>query len=103
VPDQEKLLRLVRNLTAFYREKAKPYLYAGRMIAPEEVDCPMLEFGRRDRERTVCLPAILTTAWEAEDGQRAQLLVNPLDEKTVCTVKNKEYTVPPLSAMLIER
>ena len=103
VPDQEKLLRLVRNLTAFYREKAKPYLYAGRMIAPEEVDCPMLEFARRDRERTVCLPAILTTAWEAEDGQRVQLLVNPLDEETVCTVKDKEYTVPPLSAMLIER
>ena len=101
VPDQEKILRLVRNLTRFYREQAKPYLFAGRMIPALPVECGTLDFLRRSSSTPNRLPAILTTAWEAEDGTRAQILVNPTEAPVPCTVGGKSVTVPPMDAILL--
>lgn len=39
LPDESKVLTLIRNLTRFYREEGKPYLYAGRMIPALPVAC----------------------------------------------------------------
>ena len=100
VPDQEKILRLVKNLTGFYKEQAKPYLLDGRMIAPLDIECPTLEFSRHD-ERRIMLPAVLSTAWEASNGHRAQILVNPQDKEASCIMNGRKYNIPPLSAVLI--
>ena len=35
------------------------------------------------------------------DGRRAQILVNPQDNETACTVGGVEYKLSPLSAILI--
>jgi len=102
VPDQESILWLVRNLTAFYHEQAKPFLYAGRMIEGLTVECGTLAFEHYDSDVAVTLPAILSSAWEAPDGRRAQILVNPQDRETSCRVGEKTYTIAPLSAVLLE-
>ena len=100
IPNQEKILRLVRNLMAFYREEAKAYLLNGRMTMAEAVECDTLTFPCTDG-KCVCVPEILTSAWESEDGKRAQILVNPTDKVTSCRVKGEAYTLAPLSAMKI--
>jgi hypothetical protein len=62
IPDKEKALHLIRNLTRFYREKAKPFLHAGRMIPALPVDGGTVTYFCRFVERDVILPAILTSA-----------------------------------------
>lgn len=102
VPDKEKALRLIRNLTRFYREKAKPFLHAGRMIPALPVDGGTVTYFCRFVERDVILPAILTSAWESVDGRRAQVLVNPDERDAVCTVNGQTVTVPAMNAVLLE-
>ncbi|MBQ9151950.1 MAG: hypothetical protein IJX72_06845 [Clostridia bacterium] len=101
VPDKEKALRLIRNLTRFYREAAKPYLHAGRMIPALPVDCADVSYLCRFVERDVILPAVLTSAWESDDGRRGQILVNPEDMEVTCTVNGQTVTLPALDAVLV--
>jgi hypothetical protein len=42
--DSEKVFKLIRSLTAFYKNEAKPYLYNGRMIPPPLVECEKVDF-----------------------------------------------------------
>ena len=100
IPSQEKLLRLVKNLTAFYREQGKPYLSSGRMIQADRVECDTVSFGC-DNGTVSTLPALLCSAWEASDGTRARILVNPKDEVARCRLGEGEITVAPLSAILL--
>ena len=101
LPDKEKTLRFIATLSRFYREEAKAYLYAGRMITPPAIECATVEYGRTDSERVVTLPAVLSSAWEAEDGSRAVILVNPDEAETTCHVDGKAVTVPAMSAILL--
>jgi hypothetical protein len=97
IPDQDKILRLVRNLTAFYRERGKPYLLSGRMICADTVVCEQISLPCTDG-KAMRLPAILTSAWESEDGGRAQIFVNPQDKEVTFSFAGKAITIAPLSA-----
>lgn len=97
-PDKAKTLTMVRNLTRFYKEEGKPFLYNGRMIPAKSVDSGAIEYEVSGRMRT--FPAIHTTAWETPDGKQAQILVNPGDNAAVCRIDGKEITVPALDAVL---
>lgn len=103
LPEKEKVLGLIKNLTAFYRKEAKPYLFAGRMIASPQVDCKTVSYTIEKYGNVYdrILPSILSSAWEAPDGSRALILVNPLDTDQHCTVDQKEYTVLAQNARLI--
>lgn len=92
-PDKEKALAFVANMTKFYREKAKPFLYNGRMIDGLPVECDFAPFGHK-------LPKILSCAWEA-DGVRAQILVNAFDEAITCKVGGQDVTVEANDAVLL--
>ena len=92
-PDKEKTLAFVANMTRFYREKAKPYLYHGRMIQGLPVACEEAPFGYK-------LPMLHSSAWEA-DGKRVQILVNAFDEAVTCKLGGKAITVPANDAVLI--
>ena len=94
------MLTFIRNLTRFYREEAKPYLYAGRMIPALPVECPDRAFIGNWGTRPFSLPILHSTAWEAEDGRRAQILVNPEDFDVECRVGEATVTVPALSAKI---
>ena len=98
-PDKEKSLRMIRSLTRFYREKAKPYLYAGRMIPALPVECSKIEY--EISGRMCSFPAVLTSAWTASDGSGAQILVNPGDTDEICSVNGREVRVPAMDAILL--
>ena len=102
LPDKQKTLRLIANLTKFYKNEASKYLFAGRMIASPKVECDSVSFERWDAPRTSTLPAILHSAWEATDGSRALILVNPSSSDTECKVDGKDLTVPALNAIKID-
>ena len=93
VPDKEKALQFAANMTKFYNETAKPYLYGGRMIEGKPVECGTAPYGYK-------LPTIHSTAWEAE-GKRVQILVNPFEEDETCLVGGEPVTVPANNAICL--
>ncbi len=103
LPDEGKVLTFIRNLTRFYREEGKPYLFAGRMIPALPVECPDRAFIGNWGTRPFTLPVLHTTAWEAPDGSRIQILVNPGDHDVTCRVGGKEITVEALGVKVVER
>ena len=101
LPDKEKVLDLVANLCRFYREGAGKYLHAGRMIPGKPVECEQKAFFMEWYGRNCIIPSVYSTAWEAEDGTRAQIFVNPGDTDETVTVDGKEITVPARDAVMI--
>ena len=102
LPNKEKALKLIANLSRFYKEKAKTYLYDGRMIAPPSIECETVAYTVGANGRKVKLPAILSSAWEAKDGSRALILVNPDENELECKVNGEKVTVPPLNAIILK-
>ena len=100
-PDKEKAFKLISNLTRFYRESASQYLCSGRMIPSPEIECESVSFSRNDCDRKVTLPALLHSAWEASDGTRALILVNPSEKELPCKVDGSDVRVPALNALKI--
>jgi hypothetical protein len=101
-PDKEKALRLISNLSLTYKNSAKRYLYSGRMIPSPEVKCKTAAFYIAETKSTLNLPTILSSAWEADDGSRALILVNPYETDIKCTVNNTEFNVPALNALVVD-
>lgn len=101
LPDREKTLHFIKNLTAFYKTQAKPYLYNGKMIPAEKIVCPTVSYDV-PRGYKATLPMVHSYAYEAEDGTRAQIFVNPFDDMIVCKVGERLVEVPALDATLIQ-
>ena len=102
LPDKEKALDLVANLCRFYREGAGKYLYNGRMIPGKPVTCGKVHAHMEWYGRAFAFPAVYSTAWQAEDGTCAQILVNPGDRAETCTVDGCEITIPARDAVMIQ-
>ena len=101
--DKAQLLRMIGNLNRFYQNEAKPYLYAGRMIKGEEMECETVTYVTRQKTgQTITLPALHTTAWESAEGKRVQIVVNPKDREMTCRIGERAVTVPALDAVMIE-
>ena len=101
-PDNEKVLRFVANLTAFERGPAGPFLARGRMIPGEEIGCATVTYPKRyEGEPAATLPALHTSAWENEKGERVQIVVNPEDREMTFRLGGKTGKVAPLNAVLI--
>ena len=103
-PDKKQVFTMIANLTRFYREEAMPYLFDGRMIPTAPIDCAQTVTlpSQKSVDGDITVPALLSTAWEASDGKRAQILVNPTLTDIVCTVNGKKRSVPALDAVLVE-
>ena len=101
-PDMDRSLQLIRNLSRFYREEGKPFLYNGRMIPAQPIQCEEIRFPLRLIDGEIALPLLHTTAWMAENGERAQIIVNPAESAQSFTLNGKSYSIPPLSAMKIQ-
>ena len=96
----EKILTLVSNLTAFYNAYAKPYLWAGRMITPPAMDCESIVLGYLNSDKTLSVPALHCTAWQAPNGDRACILVNPNERDVECKLAGETIIVPALNATI---
>ena len=101
-PDTETVLTFIASLTKFYKEKAKKYLYDGTMLPLPALDIPPVSFGLGDFGGEVTLPSIVCTAWEAADGERAIVAVNPSGNEAAVGLDGKTVTVPALGAALIK-
>ena len=101
-PDKGKALELIRNLTRFYREEAAPYLGYGKMIPSMPIECERMTLPRYDARRNLTQDAVLSTAWQAPDGSRAQILVNPTDEAQRVRIGGRELVVEALQAVKVE-
>ena len=99
-PDKELALTFCANLTRLYREKLKPFLFAGRMVPPMAVSCGSVTLPGLMGE--VNAPSVLSSAWRAPDGSRIQLLVNPSCASERVNISGISYTVPPLDAIAVE-
>ncbi len=102
LPDQQKAIDLVANLCRFYRVGAGKYLHAGRMIPAKPISCGQKEFFMEWYGHSCTVPSVYATAWQAEDGTRAQILVNPGDAPERVTMDGREITVPARDAVMVE-
>lgn len=95
IPSREKTLKFIENMTRFYSEEAKPYLFDGKMIKPLAYVSGMT-FVTRGRGDRIDVPAVLSTAWE-KDGKRAQIFVNHTSSDVRVSFNGESFTVPALS------
>lgn len=123
-PDQRQIKTLIRNLNAWRTGAAKPYLHYGKMQIPQPI--------QTDGEFQLKLKSgwahtyqnLLTSKWMAPDGKQAQVVVNfsaapktftihadcqsvrmysdAKGENTAVCAADGEFSVPPLSALLLE-
>ena len=101
-PDKNKAFRLIANLTRAYRSGLAKYLYDGRMIPSPSVKCDKTVFHNQEKTREIFLTSVAYSAWEARDGSRALIVVNPDGIQRKCYVEGKMIEVPPLDVLSIE-
>lgn len=76
LPDRNAVLDFVKVATKYKRGVGKKYLTFGGMIKPCEVKCDTVPMYKTHEERFTEYPVVLTTAWEASDGTRAQFMAS---------------------------
>ena len=100
-PDFDKTMTFIRNVMRFYREIGREYLYSGKMKNAPEIECEQITLPLFRGRKEATLPRLLSSAWEAEGGKTAYVVVNPEDAWVGFTVDGKKYECAPLDAMLI--
>ncbi len=107
IPNGEKVLTLVANLSRLWREEACGILYGGRMVAAPTVECGTVTLHKNipglAKESDSVLPAVICTAWEGKGGERVCLLVNPTETEQECFVDGERVLVPALDARLLSK
>lgn len=76
LPNREATLEFIRIATAYKRGVGKKYLTLGEMIKPCNVYCDTVKMYKTNQERFTEYSSVLTTAWQASDGTRAQFFAN---------------------------
>jgi len=104
IPDREKVLTFVSNLSRLWREQAAKYIFGGRMVETPDVECETIvlhkNIGGLAKESDSVLPAVICTAWAGKEGERVTLLVNPTETEQACFVDGERVLVPALDACL---
>lgn len=86
LPERKPILDFIKIATAYRRGIGKKYLVFGKMIKPHEVKSEPVLMYKPDSERYMEFPAVLTTAWQADDGSTAQLVASYRKQDEVCTI-----------------
>ena len=100
IPNREKTLKFIANMTKLYSEEAKPYLYDGKMIKPLEYTCEKT-FVTRASGGEIEVPAVISTAWK-KDGKKAQVFVNHTDSDVSVTFNGETFTLSALCGIVKE-
>jgi hypothetical protein len=98
--NREVTLTFIKNLTNFYNNGGKKYLYNARRTICKPIKCDTVSFSKWCDDKPIVLPRILTCAYEI-NGTKTQLLCNPFNENIVCEIDNKSITVPALSVITV--
>ena len=90
LPPREPMMQFVKSATAYRRGIGKKYLVFGRMIKPCRVSSQCVPMYKVNFDYSTEYPAVLTTAWTAEDGTKAQFLANYLAKNVTCRIDLSE-------------
>lgn len=107
VEDQDKTISFVATLLKFYHETGKKWLYNGKMIKPLKYEVVEGEkeviFKKRYTGGDFFAKTVLSTAFEALDGERAQLFINHTDSDVRIKFENGvELNIPAMSIELLK-
>ncbi len=86
LPDRDAILDFVKIATEYKRGVGKKYLTLGTMIKPCDVKCDTVLMYKTNAERFTEYNAVLTTAWQASDGTRAQFLASYRNQAEKCEI-----------------
>lgn len=100
-PNKEKALTLIKNLTEFYNNVGRKYLYDGKMSKVNNFECEEIEIPMLRGKPVAKLPRLLCSSWETEKDKVAYIVVNPEDCELCFTISKDRYDIAPLSARLI--
>ena len=100
-PDFEKAMLFVKHMTEFYSKEAKKYLYGGKMSAKNDFKCEEISIPQFRGQKFSILPRLLCSAWEAEGGKTAYVVVNPENEPVDFSIEKENFTCPALDGVLI--
>ena len=76
LPERQPIMDFIKSATAYRRGIGKEYLVFGKMIKPISVICKKVPMYKPGKDSFVEYPSVLTSAWEAEDGSKAQFFAN---------------------------
>jgi hypothetical protein len=92
-PEQEPIIALIRNLTAWRKGAGRDYLHFGRMEKPLALNGVGEYAFKRKKGSRLSYPSVLTTRWSLPERPDAQFLVNYLPEEQTVTVATEPGTV----------
>ena len=102
-PDMEKTLLFIKNMSEFYNNGAKKYLYGGKMASATDISCESITIPMFRGRDSITLPRLLSSVWKNGSNGLAYIIVNPECESVSFTLDEKKYEVGPLGAILIEK
>lgn len=108
-PDQVTLMMLVKNLIRLRKGLAKKYLSVGRMVRPLDYQTNGVFKLIRCDGTVVRYDDVLSSAWELDSGERAQIFVNFTDsDKTItlskpCCLMTEHGHCEPEEKILIKK
>ena len=79
-PEQEPIIALIRNLTAWRRGAGRDHLRFGRMQKPLDLDGIGEYTFQRRKGSTIAYPSLLTSRWSLPNRDVVQFVVNYLPE-----------------------
>jgi len=85
-PEQEPIIELIRNLTAWRKGDGKEYLRFGRMQKALDLDGIKDYSFKRKKGSRLAYPSVLTSRWSLSGRPDVQFLVNYLPEEQTVTV-----------------
>lgn len=86
LPEKKPVLEFIKNATAYRKGAGKEYLVYGEMIKPVPVASDMVPMYKPETDFAREYPAVLTTAFKAADGTKAQFLAAYRNREERCTV-----------------
>ena len=101
IPNREKTLTFIANMTKLYNEQAKPYLFDGKMIKTREYECNKTFVTKTAEGVKLEVPTVLATAWK-KNGKKAQVFVNHTDNDESVTFNGETFVIPALSGVVKE-
>lgn len=91
LPERKPIMEFIKSATAYRRGVGKEYLLYGKMIKPLSVKCESVPMYKPGSEKYVEYPSVLTSAWQADDGTKAQFFASYRKQDEKITIDLSGY------------
>ncbi|MBR2043047.1 MAG: hypothetical protein IJ946_01770, partial [Clostridia bacterium] len=86
LPDRNAILSFIKSATAYKRGIGKKFLSYAKMIKPQKVFCESVEMYGQNLKYANKYPAVLTSAWVTDQGEKAQFFAAYRKQNELCRV-----------------